>query len=186
MVFSKSRVQSAEFLASRSQLQGDLMSKTTVTDGQVVSMEYTLRVDGNVVDSSVGGDPLEYLHGTGNIIPGLERELEGMSVGESKSVVVAPADGYGELDEEAFLEAPSSEFPSDMPLKPGVEMELTGPEGHPMYARIERLEGENVVLNMNHPLAGAELHFEVKVIGVRDPTDEELEHGHAHGAQHHE
>ena len=76
------------------------------------------------------------------------------------------------------VEAPRSEFPEDMPLKPGVEMELTGPEGQPMYARIERLEGENVVLNMNHPLAGKELHFEVKVIGLRDPTDEEMEHGH--------
>ncbi len=161
------------------------MSKTTVTDGQVVSMEYSLRVDEKEIDSSVGGDPLEYLHGAGNIIPGLERELEGMSVGESKAVVVAPADGYGELDDEAFVEAPRSEFPEDMPLKPGVEMELTGPEGQPMYARIERLEGENVVLNMNHPLAGKELHFEVKVIGLRDPTDEEMEHGHVHGAHHH-
>jgi FKBP-type peptidyl-prolyl cis-trans isomerase SlyD len=161
------------------------MSKITVTDGQVVSMEYTLRVDGKVIDSSAGGDPLEYLHGAANIIPGLEREMEGMSVGESKSVVVAPADGYGELDEEAFVEAPLSEFPKDMPLKPGVEMELTGPEGHPMYARIERLEGETVVLNMNHPLAGAELHFDVKVVGMRDATDEEMEHGHTHGDHEH-
>jgi FKBP-type peptidyl-prolyl cis-trans isomerase SlyD len=161
------------------------MSKTTVSDGQVVSMVYTLRVDGKLIDSSEGGDPLEYLHGAGNIIPGLERELEGMSVGESKTVVVAPADGYGEMNEEAFMEAPRSEFPKDMPLKPGVEMELTGPEGHPMYARVERLEGENVVLNMNHPLAGAELHFDVKVVGMRDATGEELDHGHAHGEHHH-
>ena len=161
------------------------MTSTTIKDGQVVSMEYTLRVDGKVIDSSEGGDPLEYLHGTGNIIPGLERELEGMSVGESKTVVVAPEDGYGELDEEAFIEAPQSEFPKDMPLNPGVEMELTGPEGHPMYARIERLEGENVVLNMNHPLAGKELHFDVKVIGMRDPTEEELDHGHVHGEHGH-
>jgi FKBP-type peptidyl-prolyl cis-trans isomerase SlyD len=64
-------------------------------------------------------------------------------------------------------------------------MELTGPEGHPMYARIERLEGENVVLNMNHPLAGKELHFDVKVIGMRDPTEEELDHGHVHGEHGH-
>ncbi len=161
------------------------MTSTTVKDGQVVSVEYTLSVDGKVINSSSEAEPLEYLHGAGNIIPGLERELEGMSVGGSRSVVVAPADGYGELDEEAYIEAPKSEFPKDMPLEPGVEMELTGPDGHPMYARIERLEGENVVLNMNHPLAGAELHFEVKVIGVRDATGEELDHGHVHGAHHH-
>lgn len=161
------------------------MSDSKVQNGQVVSMEYTLTVDGKVVDSSTGGDPMEYLHGSGIIIPGLEREMEGMSIGESKRVVVAPADGYGELDEEAFIEAPRSEFPKDMPLKPGVEMELTGPEGHPMYARIERLEDETVVLNMNHPLAGAELHFDVKVVGMRDATAEEMDHGHAHGAHHH-
>ena len=156
------------------------MSVTKVTDGQVVSMEYTLRVDGKVVDSSTSGDPLEYLHGAANIIPGLEREVDGMSIGESKTVIVSAADGYGEMDEEAFIEAPVSEFPKDMPLNPGVEMELTGPEGHPMYA-VERVEGETVVLNMNHPLAGAELHFDVKVIGMRDATEEEMDHGHAHG-----
>ena len=161
------------------------MSVTKVTDGQVVSMEYTLRVDGKVVDSSDGHEPLEYLHGAANIIPGLEREVEGMAIGESKTVIVSAADGYGETDEEAFIEAPVSEFPKDMPLKPGVEMELTGPEGQPMYARIERVEGETVVLNMNHPLAGTELHFDVKVIGLRDATEEELDHGHAHGAHHH-
>ncbi len=161
------------------------MSETKVTDGQVVSMQYTLRVDGKVVDSSEGGDPLEYLHGAGNIIPGLERELEGMAVGESKTVIVSAEDGYGEVNEEAFIEAPVSEFPKDMPLNPGVEMELTGPDGDPMYARIESVEGENVVLNMNHPLAGAELHFDVKVIGLRDATEEELDHGHAHGAHEH-
>jgi FKBP-type peptidyl-prolyl cis-trans isomerase SlyD len=156
-----------------------------VQNGQVVSMEYTLTVDGKIVDTSAGGEPLEYLHGSGNIIAGLEREMEGMSIGESKSVVVAPADGYGEVDEEAFVEAPRDKFPKDMPIKKGIEMELTGPEGQPMYARIERLEGENVVLNLNHPLAGEELHFDVKVVGMREATAEELEHGHAHGAHHH-
>ena len=161
------------------------MSGTTVTDGQVVSMEYTLRVDGKVIDSSAGGDPLEYLHGAANIIPGLEREMEGMAVGESKNVIVSSEDGYGEMDEEAFLEAPRSEFPADMPINPGVEMELTGPDGHPMYARVESVKDETVVLNMNHPLAGKELHFDVKVVGVRDATDEEMEHGHAHGAHGH-
>ena len=161
------------------------MTVTKVTDGQVVSMEYTLRVDGKVVDSSDGHEPLEYLHGAANIIPGLEREMEGMAIGESKTVIVSPADGYGETDDEAFIEAPVSEFPKDMPLKPGVEMELTAPDGEPMYARIESVEGDVVVLNMNHPLAGAELHFDVKVVGMRDATEEEMDHGHAHGGHEH-
>ena len=161
------------------------MSKQTVTDGQVVSMEYSLRVDGKVVDSSEGGEPLEYLHGAANIIPGLERELEGMSIGESKNVIVPAADGYGEMDEDAFVDVPRKEFPDDMPLNPGVEMELTTPDGQPMYARVDSVEEEIVHLNMNHPLAGKELHFEVKVTALRDATDEEMDHGHAHGAHGH-
>ena len=161
------------------------MTATKVTDGQVVSMEYTLRVDGKVVDSSAGGDPLEYLHGAANIIPGLEREIDGMSVGESKTVVVSAADGYGEMDEEAFMDVPRSEFPNDVPLKPGLEMELSMQDGQRMYARVESVGENDVRLNMNHPLAGKELHFDVKVVAVRDATDEEMEHGHAHGAHHH-
>jgi FKBP-type peptidyl-prolyl cis-trans isomerase SlyD len=167
------------------QIKGDTMSATKVTDGQVVSMEYTLRVDGKVIDSSAEGDLLEYLHGMGNIIPGLEREMDGMAVGERKNVIVSASDGYGEVDEEAFMEAPRSEFPRDMPINPGVEMEMTGPEGQPMYARIDSVEGGTVVLNMNHPLAGKELHFDVKVVGLRDASEEEMDHGHAHGAHHH-
>ncbi len=158
---------------------------TTVTNGKIVSLEYTLRVDDKVVDSSAGGDPLQYLHGAANIIPGLEREVEGMQVGESKKVIVSAADGYGEENEEAYVDVPRSEFPADMPLKPGVEMELTTPDGHPMYARIESVEEEIVHLNLNHPLAGKELHFDVKVVSLRDATGEELDHGHAHEGHHH-
>lgn len=161
------------------------MSKQTVTDGQVVAMEYTLHVDGKMIDSSAQGEPLQYLHGAANIIPGLEREVEGMSIGESKKVIVSAADGYGEMDEDAFVDVPRKEFPEDMPLNPGVEMELTTPDGQPMYARIDSVEEDIVHLNMNHPLAGKELHFEVKVIAMRDATEEEMDHGHAHDGHHH-
>ena len=82
-----------------------------IKDGQVVSMEYTLKVDGNVADSSEGREPLEFVHGAGNIIPGLEREMTGMAVGESKEVVVAAVDAYGEEDESAFMEVPRAQFP---------------------------------------------------------------------------
>lgn len=161
------------------------MTAKKVTGGQVVSMEYTLRVDGKVVDTSEGAEPLQYLHGAANIVPGLEREIEGMALGESKTIIVEPIEGYGETDEEAFVDVPRSEFPDDMPLKPGVEMQLTTPEGEPMYARIESVEAQIVHLNLNHPLAGAELHFDVKVVALRDATEEELDHGHAHGDHSH-
>ncbi|MEW6403410.1 MAG: peptidylprolyl isomerase [Chloroflexota bacterium] len=161
------------------------MSIVTVQDGQVVSMEYTLRVDGEVLDSSEGQEPLQFLAGHGNIIPGLEREVKGMKVGESKDVVIAPADGYGEFDEEAYLDVERKEFPSDMPLKEGIEMHVSDSEGQTRYARIDSVEGDTVRLTFNHPLAGMELHFNVKVVGLREPTAEELEHGHVHEAGHH-
>ena len=128
---------------------------------------------------------MQYLHGAANIIPGLERELEGMSIGDSKKVIVSAEDGYGETDEDAFVDVPRSEFPDDMPLDPGVEMELTTPDGQPMYARVESVEEEIVHLNMNHPLAGKELHFDVKVTALRNATEEEMDHGHAHEGHHH-
>ena len=155
-----------------------------VNDGQVVSMEYTLKVDGEITDSSEGRAPLEFVHGAGNIIPGLEREMVGMTVGESKDVVVAAADGYGEEDEKAFMDVPREQFPEEIPVKVGTELQVQNQAGQPMYARIETVGEKSVRLDFNHPLAGKELHFSVKVVGVRDATDEEKEHGHAHGPGH--
>ena len=155
-----------------------------VQNDLVVSMEYTLHVDGKVFDSSEGQEPLEFLAGASNIITGLEREMIGMKIGESKDVVIAPEDGYGELDEEAYMDVPRSEFPEDMPMRPGVEMEMSDDDGNPMYARIDSVDGDTVALNFNHPLAGKELHFNVKVVGLRSATKEELKHGHAHSMDH--
>ncbi|MBK7452417.1 MAG: peptidylprolyl isomerase [Anaerolineales bacterium] len=161
------------------------MSKDTVQDGQVVTMEYTLRVDGEVLDSSDGVGPLQFLAGYDNIVPGLEREMIGMKIGESKDVVVSPADGYGEFDNEAFMEVPRSEFPEDMELEEGIELNVTDEDGKSQYARVEGITAETVNLDFNHPLAGAELHFSVKVTALRDPTEEELDHGHVHEEGHH-
>ena len=160
------------------------MSKDSVQNGVVVSMEYTLKIEGEVVDSSEGQDPLEFLTGHGNIIPGLESEMIGMKIGDSKDVVVAPADGYGEYDDAAFLDVPSNQFPSDMPVEEGLELTVRDDSGQSRYARIESVVGETVRLNFNHPLAGDELHFSVKVVALREPTDEELDHGHVHAAGH--
>jgi FKBP-type peptidyl-prolyl cis-trans isomerase SlyD len=162
------------------------MSKDSVENGVVVSMEYTLKIDGEVIDSSEGQDPLEFLAGYGNIIPGLENEMIGMKVGDSKDVVVEPADGYGEYDEEAFMDVPRDQFPADMPVEEGLELTVRDDEGQARYARIESVEGGTVRLNFNHPLAGDELHFNVKVVSLREPTEEELDHGHVHqGDGHH-
>jgi len=161
------------------------MGTDTVQKDVVVAMEYTLHVDQEEIDSSKGQDPLQFLVGHGNIISGLEREMIGMKVGESKDVVIAPADAYGEFDEEAFMNVPRGEFPKDMPVEEGLELTVKDDEGQTRYARIDAVEGDTVTLNFNHPLAGDELHFNVKVVSVREPTSEELEHGHVHQDGHH-
>jgi FKBP-type peptidyl-prolyl cis-trans isomerase SlyD len=155
-----------------------------VQNGQVVSMEYTLKVDGVVTDSSEGREPLEFVHGAGNIIPGLEREMTGMAVGDSKDVMIAAAEGYGERDQEAFMDVPRDQFPGEIPMKVGTELQVQNQAGQPMFARIEQVEDKSVRLNFNHPLAGKDLHFSVKVVDLRDATDEEVEHGHVHGPGH--
>jgi FKBP-type peptidyl-prolyl cis-trans isomerase SlyD len=156
-----------------------------VENGQVVAMEYTLKVDGVVTDTSEGREPLEYVHGAGNIIPGLEREMTGMGVGDSKEVMVPAAEGYGEEDKSAFMDVPRDQFPQEIPMKVGTELQVQNQAGQPMFARIDQV-GENTVrLDFNHPLAGKDLHFSVKVVGLREATDEEKEHGHVHGPGHH-
>ena len=161
------------------------MSKDSVQNGVVVSMEYTLHVDGELLDTSEGQGPLQFLAGYGNIIAGLENEMMGMKIGDGKDVVVQPEDGYGEFDEEAFMDVPRGQFPNDMPIEVDTELTVRDDEGNARYARVESIEGETVRLDFNHPLAGAELHFSVKVVALREPTEEELEHGHVHDGGHH-
>lgn len=161
------------------------MGKDTVRDGLVVSMDYKLTVDGEMLDTSDDAGPLQFLAGYDNIVPGLEREMIGMKIGESKDVVVTPADGYGEFDEDGFMDVPRIEFPADLEIEEGVELNVTDEDGQNQYARVESVTKETVRLDFNHPLAGAELHFSVKVVALREPTEEELEHGHVHEEGHH-
>ena len=155
-----------------------------VKDGHVVSMEYTLKVDGEVADTSKGREPLKFVQGAGNIIPGLEREMTGMAVGDSKDVVVAAADAYGEEDEKAFMDVPRDQFPEEIPMKVGTELQVQNQAGQPMYARIDVVGDKSVRLDFNHPLAGKDLHFSVKVVGLREASNEEKEHGHVHKPGH--
>lgn len=155
-----------------------------VDDGQVVSMHYTLHVDGRLVDSSEGGEPLQFIQGMGHIIPGLEHQLYDMKIGDSKKVMVAAKDGYGEVDAQAFMDVPRQAFPNSVPLETGTELELRDQSGQPVYARIDTVRDDNVRLDMNHPLAGKELHFDVKIAGLRLATDEEISHAHVHNHGH--
>lgn len=161
------------------------MSIEKVDDGVVVSMEYKLTVDGEVLDSSDEAGPLQFLAGYGNIIPGLEKEMMGMKTGDSKEVTVQPEDGYGELDDEAFMDVPRSEFPADMKLEQGAELHITDEDGEHQAAYVLSFDDKTVKLDFNHPLAGAVLNFYVKVVALREPTDEELDHGHVHEGGHH-
>lgn len=146
----------------------------------VVSMEYTLTVDGEVVDSSKEDGPIDFIQGKGNIIPGLEKELYGMKIGDEKKVKVVASEAYGEYDPEAVEEVPLSDFPSDIPIEVGVELAVEDEDGEAMSAVIEEVGKDTITLNFNHPLAGKDLNFDVKIIGLRAATAEELEHGHTH------
>jgi len=151
-----------------------------VADNVVVSLDYTLMVDNQVIDSSRDTEPIEFLQGYGNIIPGLERELYGMKPGESKSIEVLPKDGYGERDPEAVIDIPRIEFPEDIPLQEGLELQMQNVDGDVLNAVILEVNGDNVKLDFNHPLAGRSLLFDVTVVALREATQEELEHGHVH------
>jgi FKBP-type peptidyl-prolyl cis-trans isomerase SlyD len=155
-----------------------------VADDLVVTIDYTLTVDGEVLDSSEEEGPLEYLQGHQNIILGLERELAGMKIGEKKEVTVAPVDGYGEIEEEAIMDVPLSEFPKEFPLQVGLELEVTDKDENVMLATVLKVGDDTVKLDTNHPLAGKTLHFEVSVLDLRFPTEEELAHGHVHSHEH--
>ena len=143
-----------------------LAAENAIADGKKVKFEYTLKVDGAVVESSKGQEPLEYEHGQNQIVPGLEKALTGMKVGQEKSVTIAPADAYGEINKEAFREFPKTSFPEDLKPEVGMVIELEGPEGQKVPAVIWEIKDENVVLNFNHPLAGKTLNFDVKIVSV--------------------
>jgi FKBP-type peptidyl-prolyl cis-trans isomerase SlyD len=153
-----------------------------VTNGTVVSVDYKLHLgDGKVVDESAPGQPLHYLQGGGQIVPGLEKEMEGLSAGDSRKVVVAPKEGYGEHDPRGLQEVPASAFPAGQKLAPGMEFTAQGEDGQHVPVSVREIRGDKVLIDLNHPLAGKTLHFDVTVREVRQATEEELSHGHVHG-----
>ncbi len=153
-----------------------------VADDVVVTLDYELRLDsGEIIDSSVDVEGLSYLHGHGEILPALEEALTGMEVGEEKGVTLTPEQGYGQPDPEAKIVIPATSFPPDMPLDLGMELTLEDQmTGQLVQAYVTEIRPDGVVLDLNHPLAGENLNFYIKILGLREATAEELAHGHAH------
>ena len=153
----------------------------TITANSAVSFHYTLTdSEGVELDSSQGQEPLEYLHGHGNIIPGLEKALEGKTAGDSLEVAIEPAEGYGEVQPELIQEAPRSAFQGVEDLQPGMRFEAETNQG-PLPVVITAVSDETVTVDGNHPLAGKVLNFSVTADDVREATAEVLQHGHIHG-----
>jgi FKBP-type peptidyl-prolyl cis-trans isomerase SlyD len=152
-----------------------------IAHNDVVTIHYTLKDDADkVIDSSAAGEPLAYLHGHGNIIPGLERELAGKNVGDRLQVRVPAAEGYGEYDRALVQQVPRRALRDIGNLKVGMRLQAGTQHGH-QAVTVTRIAGDMVTVDGNHPLAGQNLHFDVEITAVRAATEEELAHGHVHG-----
>jgi FKBP-type peptidyl-prolyl cis-trans isomerase SlyD len=146
-----------------------------IADQMYVAIDYTLTLEsGQEIDKSPEGQPLGFITGLGQIIPGLEKALMGRAAGDKAKLVVDPEDAYGLVKDDLFQEIPKSQFPSDVEVKPGMAFEAQGPQG-PFMITISKInDNETVTVDLNHPMAGKQLHFDVNVIEVREPSAEEL------------
>jgi FKBP-type peptidyl-prolyl cis-trans isomerase SlyD len=153
-----------------------------ITADRVVLIHYTLKDDkGAVVDSSAGGEPLAYIQGHGNLVPGLEKALEGKEDGNTLAVSVSPADGYGIRDEALIQRIPKRSLQGSGEIKKGMQFQARTEDGMRLFT-VVAVVGDMVTLDGNHPLADQTLNFDVEIVSVREATSEELEHGHVHGA----
>jgi FKBP-type peptidyl-prolyl cis-trans isomerase SlyD len=156
-----------------------------IGDQKVVTLHYTLTDnEGRVIDQSEDGS-FAYLHGASNIIPGLENALSGKSAGEELSVAVSPEDAYGDRDESMLQQVPKNMFEDTSQIAVGTQFQAQGPNGEMLVVTVMEVQEEHVLVDGNHPLAGVELNFDVKIINVRDASAEEVEHGHVHGPEGH-
>ena len=138
-----------------------------VTEGKLVKVNYTLTVEGNVVDSSREGEPFEFEAGSNQVIPGFDEAIMGMNAGEKKSFQVSPEKGYGHENPKGIQQAPRDKLPADLKPEVGMPLHATMPDGQVIPARIIEIKESIIVLNFNHPLAGKTLNFEVEVIDVK-------------------
>ncbi len=141
--------------------------ETVIQTGSDVAFDYTLTDEsGTVIDSSKGKQPMHYVHGKGQIIPGLEKELAGMAVGGEKKVTVKPEDGYGPINPQAFQEIPKEKLPADA-LKVGTMLMAQGPQGQGVPVRVHEIKENTVIMDFNHPLAGKTLSFDIKITDIK-------------------
>ena len=153
---------------------------------KVVLMHYTLKNDaGDVIDSSDGGDPLPFLQGHGNIIPGLESALEGSKVGDKLDVSIKPEKAYGERMKDAIQEIPKSALKGIDEVEVGMQLQSQDQDGNAFLVTVTKIEDDKITVDANHPLAGQTLHFSVSIESVRKAEAEELSHGHVHADGHH-
>ena len=146
-----------------------------IADKMYVAIDYTLTLEsGQEIDKSPEGEPLGFITGTGQIIPGLEKALMGRLAGDSAKLVVEPENAYGPVKDDMFQEIPKSQFPGDVEIKPGMAFEAQGPNGPFMISVAKINDNDTVTVDLNHPMAGKQLHFDVNVIEVRQPSAEEL------------
>jgi len=156
-----------------------------IEKNRVVTLNYTLRDEqGTVLDASSGRGPLSYLHGKGNIIPGLEQALSGKAAGDKLDVTVTPEQGYGPRDERLVQIVPRTKFGEVEGLAPGMQVRVGGPQGQRIVS-VVRVDRDFVTIDGNHPLAGRTLHFSVEIAEVRKASHEEVAHGHVHGPDGH-
>ena len=152
-----------------------------ISKHKAVAIDYTLTNDsGEVLDSSKGQEPLSYLHGAGNLIPGLEDALEGKNAGDELKVTVSPEEAYGQRIDELIQKVPRDRFEGAEELQVGMRFHASSDHGETLVT-ITDVSDDEVTVDGNHPLAGLTLHFDVKVVDVRDASEEEVEHGHIHG-----
>jgi len=152
-----------------------------ISKHRVAILDYTLTgEDGQVIDESHDGS-FSYLHGAGNIIPGLEKALDGRKSGESLRVVIEAADAYGERDPARIQRVPRDRFPPAADLQAGMRFQAQSQEGHPQVVMLTAIEGPDIIVDANHPLAGRRLHFDVTILSVRSAKKEEITHRHVHG-----
>ncbi len=156
-----------------------------IGENTVVTMHYKLTgEDGKVVDSSEGSEPLVYLHGAGNIVPGLEKALVGKGEGDSLKVRVEPAEGYGEANPDGIKTIERAAFDGVESVEEGMTFEAQAPDGTPQSIVVKKVDGDQVTIDTNHPLAGVVLNFDIQIVSVRESTEEERTHGHVHTPGH--
>ncbi|RDL44564.1 peptidylprolyl isomerase [Marinomonas piezotolerans] len=152
----------------------------SISDNTVVQFHYTLREGETLIETSAGSDPLAYLHGAGNVIPGLEKAMEGRSAGDEFEVTVAPEDAYGQRHEDRTQQMPIKHLQGAKRWKPGMIATVQTDQGM-RQVTIIKAGLKHATVDLNHPLSGKELTFSVQIVDTRDATDDEIAHGHAHG-----